>query len=55
MSATLYPACILDHLGDVDAVVVSQSGPIDMPEGYRLVSTKYVHGKRVREFELIKE
>jgi len=42
----------MDHIKEADAVVVSQSGPIDMPEGFVLVSTEYVHGKRVRVFEI---
>lgn len=53
MEPTKYPACMVEHLKDmeVDAVIVAQEGSIDMPEGWRLVSTEYLHGKRIRNFE----
>lgn len=50
-----YPPCLVEHLAgmEVDAVIVAQEGSIDLPDGFRLVKTEYIHGKRVRTVERV--
>jgi hypothetical protein len=43
---------LLDHVKDVDAVVVAQEGQIDAPEGWVLESTVICNGKRIRTFRI---
>ena len=50
----------VDHiencLGGVDGVVVmAEQGQIEAPEGWVLVGTEVIGGKRIRVFELPKE
>lgn len=43
---------IESHLGDVDAIVVAQSGQVEAPEGWELESITYCNGKRIRKFRM---
>ena len=48
---------LVDHVVEsgLPAVVLHEPGQIDAPEGWVLVKTEYVGGKRVRTFDLPKE
>lgn len=52
-----YPVCIIEHLQDmnVEAVIVAQGGSIDTPAGYVVTKTEYLHGKRIRTIERVKD
>lgn len=49
-------AQLVDHitncLGPVDAAIVAHKGQIDAPEGWVLIGTEVIGGKRIRLYEM---